>query len=227
MGLTLLDYLALAWFCAGSIGYIVLVDHTALRKRTVSALMGEYRQRWMHTMLARENRIVDSTIQGNLQNGVAFFASTAILLIGGLLALLGSSDAAIQVLQDLPFGHATSRPLWELKVLLLVLILVYAFFKFAWSYRLFNYCSILIGAAPLPPVDPQVAHAYACRAAQVNSRAADHFNLGLRAYFFALAALGWFVHPLVLMVTTAWVIVILQRREFRSLIRRALCEEET
>ncbi len=30
----------------------------------------------------------------------------------------------------------------------LALIFVYAFFKFAWAYRLFNYGAILIGAVP-------------------------------------------------------------------------------
>ena len=30
----------------------------------------------------------------------------------------------------------------------LILIFIYAFFKFAWSYRLFNYVAILLGAMP-------------------------------------------------------------------------------
>lgn len=225
MGFTILDFVALAWFFAGAVGYVLIADHTQLQKHSVSARIHEYRERWMIEMLARENRIVDSTIQGNILNGVAFFASTAILLIGGLLAALGSGEQVIQLLQELPFTAPSTKTVWEIKVLLLLMTLVYAFFKFAWSYRLFNYCSVLIGAAPSPPVEPAVASRYAGRAAYISKRAAYHFNLGLRAYFFALAALGWFLHPLVFMLSTAWVVVILQRREFRSLVWKALAEE--
>ena len=40
--------------------------------------------------------------------------------------------------------------LWEVKVLLLIGIFVFAFFKFAWAFRLTHYTAILIGAAPQP-----------------------------------------------------------------------------
>ena len=38
----------------------------------------------------------------------------------------------------------------------LTVIFVYAFFKFAWSYRLFNYFAIMVGAAP-PPAEKDTA----------------------------------------------------------------------
>ena len=31
----------------------------------------------------------------------------------------------------------------------LAVIFVYAFFKFAWAYRLFNYMAIIVGAVPV------------------------------------------------------------------------------
>jgi uncharacterized membrane protein len=47
----------------------------------------------------------------------------------------------------------------------LILIFIYAFFKFAWSYRLFNYVAILLGA--MPPSSQRdtaeaEAHGYCC-----------------------------------------------------------------
>ena len=36
-----------------------------------------------------------------------------------------------------------------MKVIGLAVIFVYAFFKFAWSYRLFNYMAIIVGAVPV------------------------------------------------------------------------------
>ena len=46
--------------------------------------------------------------------------------------------------------------------------------------------------------------------------AAETFNDGLRAYYFAFAALGWFFSPLAFVLGTAGVVYILYQREFRS-----------
>ena len=43
-----------------------------------------------------------------------------------------------------------------------------------------------------------------------------HANAGLRAYYFGIATLGWFIHPLVFMLTTLAVVLIVYRREYRS-----------
>ena len=45
-------------------------------------------------MLERENRIGDMQIVNILAQSNAFFASTALLIIGGCLAILGSRDQA-------------------------------------------------------------------------------------------------------------------------------------
>lgn len=214
--LTLPDLIAILWFAACWLGYTHLADHSRLHKRSVSAAMSDYRHRWMREMLKRENRIVDTQALGNLLNGAAFFASSTILAIGGLFALLGATEKAIELAESWPFALPVSRFAWEMKVMLLLIIFVYAFFKFVWAYRLFNYCSVLIAAAPVDWQDDPTAEEIAERAARVNDLAAGHFNRGLRAFFFTLAALTWFLHPFVFMAVTAWVVRVLYRREFRS-----------
>ncbi len=99
-------------------------------------------------MLARDMRMVDMQIMTGLQNGTAFFASTSLIAIGAALTLLRSTDEIVSVMSALPFGIQTSRGLWEVKTIGLVVIFVYAFFKFAWAYRLFAYVAILFGAMP-------------------------------------------------------------------------------
>jgi uncharacterized membrane protein len=214
IGFTDWDFFAVGWFFVCWVGYSLIADHTRLRERTTTAAMRTHRRRWMHSMMLREVRIMDSALQGNLLSGVAFFASTTIFAIGGLLAMLGASDRAVELVADLPFAAATTRAQWEIKVLLLALVFVYAFFKFAWAFRLFNYCSILIGGAPMKTELDDEAARYAERLVQVNALAASHFNRGIRAYFFALATLAWFVHPLWFMVASALVIVVITSREF-------------
>jgi uncharacterized membrane protein len=220
----ILDVIALLWF-AGCWGlYAFLADRGKHAGRSMTGVMSAYRLRWMREMVRRENRVVDTTILGNQLNGAAFFASTAILLIGGLFALLGATDQAIAVFEHLPLIAPPSRALWEIKILLLIAIFGYAFFKFAWAFRLFNTCSVLVGATPVEAVEDADMERTVLRIARVNSLAAEHFNSGMRAYFFSLATLGWFLHAGVFLAATAWVVLVLYRREFRSRSLRAVCE---
>jgi uncharacterized membrane protein len=174
-------------------------------------------------MLAREMRMVDMQIMAALQNGTAFFASTTLLAIGGALTLLRTTSEMLSVVSALPFGIQATQSLWEAKAIGLVVIFVYAFFKFAWSYRLFNYVSILLGAMPLErDKDTPEAETHVKRTAALFAAAGRHFNHGQRAFFFALGYLGWFVSPYVFLATTAAVVVVMWFRQFASDARRAM-----
>ena len=67
-----------------------------------------------------------------------------------------------------------------------------------------------------------VAARHAERAATIIGLAAYHLNRGLRGYFFALAALAWFLHPVLFAVGSTWVVLVLYRREFRSRALRVI-----
>ena len=143
--------------------------------------MAAQRAIWMRGMLGRNNRILDIQIVRSAVQTAQFFASTSLLVVAGLLTVLGASDAAIQVVEDLPFAEVTSRTLWEIKVLALATVFVYAFFKFMWSVRQYSYCAVLIGgAAPLDrlPADSEQA---ADDISWVATLAAKHSNHGTRA----------------------------------------------
>ena len=226
-GFSLLDWVALAFFAAAWLGYTLAVGMTPAGRRSLNLLMNDQRRAWLEQTVVRENRIVDTTINASLQNGTAFFASTSLLAIGGSLTLFRSTEDALNVFAELPFGLATSRAAWELKVLGLAVIFVYTLFKFGWAYRLFNYAAVLIGAVPpLKGNDEAQVRAAARRAAAMNVVAATHFNHGQRAFFFALAYLGWFVSGYVFMAATAAVLLVMWRRQFASDARRAVVSPE-
>src|SRR5229473_3710723 len=144
--LTPLDLVGLAFFAGGWIVYAVVIEWAA--RGGLNARMDRYREVWMRRMLARETRMVDMQIMASLQNGTAFFASTSLIAIGGALSLLRSTDEILSVMGALPLSLPTSRVQWEAKTIGLVIIFAYAFFKFAWSYRLYNYVAIMLGAMP-------------------------------------------------------------------------------
>ena len=216
LDLTRLDILALVWFFTCWFGFQYFADSSPWHKRSLTIQINEYRVEWMRQMLGREMRMVDTTLLGNLLTAIGFFASTTILVLGGLFALLANSDIAMQALTSLPYATQTSLTVWEFKVLLLMGIFVHAFFKFGWSFRLNNYCSILVGAAPPPETLKPEKERYAQKAAQLSINAGRHFNRGLRTYFFGLAAIGWFYHPIALIIVSSLVVAVLYRREFSS-----------
>ena len=219
------DLVALACFIGAWVLYAFLVEWTARGRDGLSAHMDRYREIWMHRMLHREARMVDMQIMAALQNGTAFFASTSLIAIGGTLSLLRSTDDVLGVMGALPFAVPTSSVQWEAKTVGLVIIFAYAFFKFAWSYRLYNYVSILLGAMPFSAdKETPEALAHIRRTALMFQSAGRHFNRGQRGFFLALGYLGWFAGPYVLMASTAAVVAVLWRRQFASASRRAVRE---
>jgi len=224
--LSLYDWVALALFAACWLGYATLVDRVkAIRERSVIAAMDEHRRRWMLATLSRDNRIADMAAVGNLMQSTSFLATTSIFILGGLVAMIGASDLGRRVVATLPWSAVPSEAAWEVKIALLLLIFVNAFFELTWALRQFNYSSILIGGMPSPG-DGETARAQAEAAARVLNRAARHFNTGLRSYYFGLAALAWIVHPLALVAASLFVLRELHRREFRSVVRQAVSSRE-
>jgi uncharacterized membrane protein len=227
LGFTNLDYVALAFFLIAWLGYHAALELTPAGRKSLNKVMNQYRYRWMEQMVVRENRIVDTTIMASLQNGTAFFASTSLIAIGGVLTLFKSTDDVISLFSQVPAEFQTTRLAWELKVAGLAVIFVYAFFKFAWAYRLFNYVAILVGSVPVLRDDNhEQARADARRAAGMNVVAGQHFNRGQRAFFFALAYLGWFVSAHAFIVATAAVLYVMWQRQFASDARSALLKQE-
>jgi uncharacterized membrane protein len=224
--LDLADLAALGIFIIAWLGFNIVIDHSPLRHSTLSGLMAHRRREWMTVLAEREVRIVDTTILGGLQQGAAYFGTASMLAIGGCFAALGATEQALQLFKDLPVLDPVSRALFELKLSGLTLIFVYAFFKFGWSYRLFNYCSILIGAVQQPAeADSNTRRKQALRAGRMNVLAGKHFTGGQRSLFMALAYLGWFAGPVALTVSTLAVIAVLTRRQFFSNARRVLLDD--
>jgi uncharacterized membrane protein len=161
-----------------------------------------------------------------LQNGTAFFASTSLIAIGGGLTMLRATNEINLVISSLPVGEPPTSAQWEVKAAGLILIFVYAFFKFAWSYRLFNYVAIMLGA--MPPASERAspeAERHVLRTTRLFESAGRHFNRGQRAFFFALGYLGWFAGHWLLFVSTTAVVIVMWRRQFASAAQRALIAE--
>lgn len=218
------DWAALLLFFSGWVGYARFAHRRAAVQPSVLALTNRERSRWMLQTTWRENRIVDSAVVQNLSASPSFFASTTILIIGGLLAVLSTTERASEIVREIPFAARTSLLVFDLKVVVLTAIFVYAFFRFTWSLRQYTFGALVVAAAP--PAAHFTAdaerEAFAARAGRVMGLAAETFNDGLRAYYMSFAVTAWFFSPWAYMAATAFVIFILYRREFHSEVVAAL-----
>ena len=227
IGGTWVDLLALVCFIASWVGYGVFAERHGRRVPSLHNVMDVFRREWALRMIERDNRMVDVNIVRNLTRSSQFFASTTMLVLGALIALTGYVQQTMEVVSGLPLTVRASARLIEIKILLLVVIFTYGFFKFTWAIRQLGNCSTLVGAAPKPPKEnPEQYAPMINRIARITSYAQTNFTNGLRAYYFGLAALAWFLHPVLMLVATAWVIYVLYAREFRSATLKAMVDED-
>jgi len=172
-------------------GFALVTDRRGTKMRLALRVLHGHRVRWMERMLGRDNRMADVNIlTGHICSG-ELFASISILIMAGIMTILGNLTKAREVVSNLSFSFEAFLELWEIKVIVLLFIFVYAFFKFAWCLRRFNYALIFIGSAPLrEEVNASDREAYAERGATLIDLSLATFNRVVRSYYFGLAALA-------------------------------------
>jgi uncharacterized membrane protein len=213
----LMDLVALAYFFLVIAVYRFFMGRRAIEAISLTGATQRQRVRWMLNMAKRDNRMLDAFLLSNLSQGNAFFASTSAIAVGGLAATIGAGEKIQGLLSRLPYVSQSTPVVWEAKQILIMGVFIYAFFKFAWAFRLSHYAAIMIGATPdfKEELGAECA-GHAERTARLIGIAGEHANSGLRSFYHAIAALAWFFHPLLFMLATTWVILILARRDFFS-----------
>ncbi|HSW19505.1 MAG TPA: DUF599 domain-containing protein [Ramlibacter sp.] len=225
--LSFTDAAALVWFLCVWLGYAWYSRRASERGKglTLLAVTNGHRRAWMLQATSRDPRMLDGIIMQGLSASPSFFASAAILIIGGVLALLGTTDKAAEVVREIPFATQTSIAMFELKLMLLAGIFVYAFFRFSWSMRQYTFAALMLGAMPTTEAFTSGAadrERYAERAGTLVGMAAETFNDGIRAYYFSFAGIAWFFSPLALAIGAALVAAVLYGREFHSHVLEVL-----
>lgn len=221
-GLNGLDAVAVAAFFAVWWGLGWYIGHPSAARPSVTMLMSAYRLKWMQVMVTRVPRVFDAQIMMSMRQATSFFASTCLLAIGGLLALIGNVDPLRGLAEGIIHVQSGAAVL-QIKLFLALFMLGNGFLKFVWANRVFGYCSVMMGAVPNDPADPD-AVGLATKAGKLNIRAAINFNAGLRSMYFALCALAWLGGAWVLLAgvaVTAWVV---WSREFASVPRQIILD---
>lgn len=221
-GFDLIDICAFVIFVVCLPGYSAVAGYVDMRRPSLMSLVRTLRHRWIERMAERDNHIGDATLLGNLLRGALFFASTTVFIMGGLVALLGTVSKVAELIAELPFTAPAVPEVAEIKVLILILVFVYAFFKFTWSAWQYNVLSILVGAMPKWEGQSEARSQYVMAAGDVAALAGESYNNGVRAYYFSIPLMAWFANAYAFLAVTLLVGFVVYRREFRSPIMQAL-----
>lgn len=217
-----IDLIAFVTFMVCLPGYHMVAGYVDARRPSLMSLVRKFRHRWIARMAERESHIADATLLGNLLRGALFFASTTVFILGGLVALLGTAPQVAALMAQLPFSTTDEAEVAEVKAIILILVFVYAFFKFTWSAWQYNVLSILVGAMPSRGQDDASRLRYVEAAGRVAALAGESYNNGVRAYYFAIPLMAWFANTYAFLAATLVVTFVLYRREFASPMMTAL-----
>jgi uncharacterized membrane protein len=146
---------------------------------------------WVASVMRERRDILAVQTLRNSTMSASFMASTAVLLIIGVMTLSAQGDKLSGTWHALNFLGQTSAEMWLFKLLMMLFDLLFAFFSFAMAVRIFHHIGYLINV----PLDP------AREAAQIRhveahlNRAGTYYRIGMRAYYFTVPLLFWLFGP--------------------------------
>lgn len=164
----------------------------ATPEATVQGTNQRARLAWVRRVIDEDLHILAVQTLRNSTMAASFMASTAVLLIFGILNLAAQQREVELAFHALNAMGSADAEMTALKILLLIVTFFAAFFAFALSIRGFNHASYLINA---PAAD---AH----RVAVLMGRSGMYYSIGMRAYYVAIPLVLWLFGPLWLILAT-------------------------
>ncbi len=198
---------------SASVAMLVLYHLYLARKQkrnpayTVQAVNIIARTAWVENIMHGGKDILAVQTLRNSTMAATFLASTSVLLIIGVLSLSGQADKLENTWHVLNLLGARHSELYMAKLLFLLVDMVFAFFAFSMSIRIFNHVGFMINV-PLAANHKAISPTHV--AIHLN-RAGRFYSLGMRAYYFAVPLLFWLFGPLFMLISTAGLITILYR----------------
>lgn len=163
----------------------------------LSHIAAEARSAWVESIMrSPDNAIL--AIQ-------TLLASTAILLVVGILTLTNQSTGMSSSWHSLNLFGATRPEVWLAKLLAMLVLMFFAFFSFSNAIRIFNHVGYLINAR-----NSANENLYSARlvASELN-RGGRFFSIGTRAYYYLIPMVRWLFGPLYLVISALVLVVIL------------------
>ncbi len=198
--------LAALVFTAAVLASYQLYLHLLARKDPAAVLShaaAEARSSWVAGIMADpDSGLLAIQTLRNSTMAATFLASTAILLMVGVLTLSGQGPALRETWHALNMTGGLHPGIWLAKLLCMLVVLFFAFFSFSNAIRVFNHVGYMIN---VPRGTGLVKFDIALVSAELN-RGGRFFSLGLRAYYYLIPLACWLFGP-VYMLSAALLLV--------------------
>ncbi len=173
---------------------------------TVQAVNTFARTVWVETIMQDSDKgvLAIQTLR-NSTMAATFLASTAVLLIIGVLTLSGQGDKLDNTWRALNSLGATHAELRIGKLLILLVDLFIAFFSFAMAVRIYNHVGYMINV-PITLQHRALSPAHV--ATHLNS-GGKFYSIGMRAYYYAVPLVFWLFGPHFMLIATVVLIAFL------------------
>ena len=189
------------------LGYQLYLNWRTLHDPASSAqdVMLVAREAWVECVMRERRDILAVQTLRNSTMAASFMASTAVLLIIGVLTLSAQGEKLSGTWHVLNFLGHVSAEMWLFKLLTMLFDLLFAFFAFSMSVRLYHH----IGYSINVPLALQIEQAQPRRVMAHMNRAGIFYRIGTRAYYYIVPLLFWLFDPLLLVGATTALIFFL------------------
>ncbi|WP_233280575.1 DUF599 domain-containing protein [Devosia rhizoryzae] len=194
------------------LAYNIVVPQVEKLRPSLSVIMNMQRRHWVANATRRESPF-DAILSGNIMGSVSFLASTAVLLVLAVFAVFGQLPTLMNALESLSFDRNLTVVDVQAHLAVMLAMFALAFFAFTLSLRQFNHFCIMLGALDH---DRETGEEEIEAIAQMNALGAKNFNSGIRAYYFSVSTVAWFVSEWVGVATCLATVLVLAHREFFS-----------
>lgn len=188
------------------VGYHLYLFERVRRDRTytIQTVNAMARASWVETMMANGPDVLPVQTLRNSTMAATFLASTAIVLIVGVLNLSGQTDRLSGLLR-LSSNADGGDALWNVKVICLLVDFFCAFFCFSLAVRMYNHVGFLVNT---PNLSSRYANTPAYVARMLN-RGGWYYSTGMRSFYMSVPLVFWLFGPQLMLIAAMGLIVVL------------------
>ena len=176
------------------------------RSYTIQSVNNAARAAWVENIMADKGKdILAVQTLRNSTMAATFLASTAILLIIGVLNLMQKSASGDNMLHALQNSLLSGDDLEQFKLLVLLVTFFWAFFSFSMAVRMYNHVGYLINSSNAKqqfcPTPRYVGY--------LLNRSGSYYSYGMRAYYLSVPLVFALFNPYYMIVASLGLIVAL------------------
>lgn len=172
---------------------------------TIQSVNNAARSAWVENIMADNNGILAVQTLRNSTMAATFLASTAILLIMGVLNLMQNNSADESVLHSLQHGLLENGNVEEIKLLILLVTFFWAFFSFSMAVRGYNHVGYLINSTN----SKQGFYPTPRYVSLLLNRSGCYYSYGMRSYYLSVPMVFGLFSPYYMMLASLGLVVAL------------------